>query len=464
MKATQIISLNPSLNYAVLGAVPVSTTAEVHAKVAQARAAQPAWAALTIAERVTHLSRFYQQLQARQTDLQQLLADEIGMPVKFSAELDLTPALQYFQGYLHHAERWLAPEVVYASATTQQQLHWLPKGVVAASVPWNYPVTLLIWAVVPNLLAGNTIVVKQSEECVLIGQLLAELVASAQLPGDICQFVTGDSSVGESLMQSDIDHIWFTGSTAVGRHLYQVAASKFVSATLELGGSAPGVVLADADLTLALPSIYANRFLNSGQTCDGLKRLIVHESLLGPVVDGLMQLLATKRVGPATAPTTDIGPLVAERQLLALERQVADAVTQGARIVTGGQRPAHLAGAYYLPTLLTNVTRQMLVWQEEVFGPVLPIVTFKTDAEAVTLANDTSYGLGGHVYTADPARGQQIARQIKTGNISINQASAGGVTAPFGGLKASGFGREHGQLGLRELCNVQLIAGRPAAT
>src|SRR5579859_70309 len=398
MKSTKLISLNPGKNYEVIGEVDVSTSADITTKVAKAHAAQQQWAALGVKGRVVLLEKLYKEFVKRKNKIGSLAYQEMGMPISISYLIDIDIGLQYMRGYLDSAERWLAPEITFEN---DKEIHYLfcePKGVAGISVPWNYPFLLFIWSVIQNLIAGNAIVFKHSEECPLTGKLLEDIVQSVGLPDGVFNEVYGDgNSVGEVLMNSAIDLIYFTGSTRVGKHLYQVAAQKFIPAVLELGGSAPGIVFEDANLPEALESIFFNRYLNSGQSCDGLKRLIVHRKYFDAVVQGLAKIITTKKIGNPQDQTTEIGPLVAERQLIALEAQVADAVKKGAKIVIGGKRPRGLLGAYYEPTLLTNVTFDMRVWKEEVFGPVLPIVPFDTEEEAIALGNDSNYGLGGYI-------------------------------------------------------------------
>ncbi len=310
-----------------------------------------------------------------------------------------------------------------------------------------------------NLVVGNTVVFKHSEECPFTGKLFEEIMQSQNLPDGVFNEIYGDGcDAGEYLMKSSVDLLWFTGSTNVGKHLYQLASEKFIPAILELGGSAPGIVFKDADIKMAVESIYLNRFTNSGQTCDGLKRLIVHRDIADAIIQGLKNLIQTKKMGPAQDPSTDIGPLVAERQVVALEHQVSDAITKGAKVVMGAQRPKTLRGAYYEPTILTNITFDMSVWTEEVFGPVLPIVSFNHEDEAVALANASPYGLGGYIYTQDKDRALRVSRQLQTGNVSVNAANYVIPEDPFGGYKASGLGREHGKHGLCELCSIKVVA------
>jgi len=459
MKSRKIISLNPSKNYAVIGEVAVSTNDEIDSKVAQARAAQPAWAALDIKERVAKLEKLYHAFEQRKDEIASMAAREMGLPISVNKDIDLGPGFQYMRGMLDFAPQWLAPEVLFENEKEIHYLFFEPKGVAGISIPWNYPFLIFIWGVIQNLIVGNTVVFKHSEECPMTGKLLEEIIDSANLPNGVFHEVYGDGSdVGERLMNSSIDLIYFTGSTPVGKHLYQVAAKKFIPAILELGGSAPGIVFEDADINMTIESIYLNRFTNTGQSCDALKRLIVHRSKFDEVVDRLKKLLATKKIGDPEDPKTDLGPLVAERQCIALEAQVEDALKKGAKIIVGGKRPVGLQGAYYEPTLMTGITFDMRVWHEEVFGPVLPIVVFDSEDEAINLANDTRWGLGGFVYTADLERALRVSKRIQAGNISVNSVTYVRPEDPFGGYKDSGFGRECGKDGLRELCSVKVVA------
>lgn len=454
-----MVSVNPSNNFERIGEVTCSSPEYIDAQVAQARAAYPAWSALTVQERVEILNSAYDALQARRDEIGALTTQEMGMPASVRNRIDIDGGFAYMRGYLDHAAEWLAPEITFKNENETHTLFFEGRGVAAVSVAWNYPFCNAIWGVMQNLIVGNTVVFKHSEECARVGVLLEEILKDSALPHGVFNAVHGTGAdVGEYLMHSDIDLIHFTGSSKVGKHLYQVAAQKFIPVILELGGSAPAIVCDDADIQLVIESVYFNRFVNSGQTCDGLKRLIVHRSIADTVINGLQALLATKKLGDAADPLTDIGPLVAPRQVEALKLQVADAQEKGATIITCIEPDPALAGAYYPPTIVTNVTTDMRVWKEEVFGPVLPVIVFDTLEEAITLANDTCYGLGGYVYTQDKERAAVISRQLQTGNVTVNGADYVIAEDPFGGCKNSGLGREHGKHGLRELCNIKLVA------
>jgi succinate-semialdehyde dehydrogenase/glutarate-semialdehyde dehydrogenase len=459
MKSQKIVSLNPSMNYEKIGEIESSTYHEIDIKVAKARKSYLIWSRLSIRERIVFLEKLHQEFVIRRNDIRSIMAQEIGMPIALSDQIEIDLGLRYMEGYLQCAEQWLAPTITYETTGEIHMLFFEPRGVAGVSVPWNYPFSIFIWAVIQNLVVGNTVVVKHSEDCPFTGKLLEEIMQSVGIPEGVFNAVYGDGSVvGEYLMKSTIDLIWFTGSTGVGKHLNQIAAQKFIPAILELGGSAAGIVFEDADIALAIESIYFNRFINSGQTCDGLKRLLVHHSIFYAIIKGLQDLIRTKKVGPAQDSLTDIGPLAAERQVTNLEQQVADALQKGARIIIGGKRPAHLKGAYYEPTILTDITFDMAVWKEEVFGPVLPIVAFNSEVEAITFANDSQYGLGGYIYTKDKERALRVSKSLQTGNISVNAANYVIPQDPFGGYKNSGLGREHGKQGLRELCSAKLVA------
>jgi succinate-semialdehyde dehydrogenase/glutarate-semialdehyde dehydrogenase len=271
--------------------------------------------------------------------------------------------------------------------------------------------------------------------------------------------VYGAGEEGWSLVNDNINAIGFTGSTKVGKMLYKLAGEKFIKSVMELGGSAPGVIFEDADMDTAVENVCQNRLVCQGQACDGLKRAIVHESRVEEFVEKMKAVFDSKVIGNAEDPNTQTGPLVAKRQLELLEAQVNDALAQGAQVITGGASlEKELGGAFYKPTLLRNVTSNMRVWQEEVFGPVLPIVTFKTEEEAIALANDTQYGLGSYVHTADADRGARVASAIQAGMVSINGVNYLMPFDPFGGYKNSGFGREHGKYGFHELTQIKVVA------
>lgn len=452
---SQLVSTNPSRNYAPVGSVEVSTPEEVHAKVQAAHAAKDAWRDLGVDGRVALLRKVSQGLANVRERFAHTQAEEGGMIItKSRANFDA--ALRFFNSYLDKGEEYLAPVVTYEDAHEIHTVYYEPYGVAACIVPWNFPLSNWVWQCGQLLVAGNTVVFKHSEETPLCGKIIEEVLTSV-LPAGVFSEVYGDGAVGAQLLQEDIDIVCFTGSSATGVRIKQQAASRLLPTRLELGGSAPGIVFEDADVDANLNAIFSARFTVGGQMCDALKRLLVHESRIDEVTEKLAALVASKRIGDAQDERSEFGPLVARRQLELLEGQVADAVAKGAQVVTGGKRPAGLLGAYYEPTLLRGVTRTMRVWQEEVFGPVLPIVPFTTEAEAIALANDTRYGLGAYIFTSDNDRFLRVARRVQSGMVSQNQLDYVSVHNPFTGHKMSGGGREHGKFGFEDVTQIKVI-------
>jgi len=333
-----------------------------------------------------------------------------------------------------------------------------PWGVAAVISPWNWPLEMPIWGLIPVLAAGNTVVFKPSEESPLVAQKFGQLLTGLDLPLGTFNLIQGDGRVGAELLRQNIDLVWFTGSNRAGQQVYALAGQKFIKAVMELGGSSPAVIFEDAIVDDQLIEILVKgRFANCGQSCTAVKRLIVHESKLAEILARLVQRVKNLKVGDPLLAETEIGSLVAKRQLDLVVDQIAEAVKKGAMVECGGKQPNGLSGAYYLPTILTGVSREMRVWREEVFAPVLPVMTFKTEEEAIALANDTEYGLSAQVYTNDGERALRVARKIEAGRIRINTGKWGDLQCPFGGYKKSGMGREHGRWGFEELTQIKHV-------
>ncbi len=453
---TKIISTNPSTKE-LLGEVDVSTYDEVHASVEKARNAQKEWRELGLTKRVELLRNVLQNFEKEKDNLALLISQEMGMPISESKH-EVDSGLEYFAWYLDNAEKYLADEITFENDAELHKVIYEPLGTFAIIVPWNFPFSNFVWQACQNLIVGNTVVFKHSEECVLFGKEIEKIFSQSSLPDGVFAEVYGSGDVGNALVHENIDMIGFTGSTEVGKYLYNVAAEKMIPVRMELGGSAPGVVFDDADVDDVLETIYINKFLNCGQVCDGLKRLIVHENRFDEVVSKLKAMLQDKKIGNAENKDTEIGPLVSEKQFNLFAEQIKSAVDEGAKVIFGGKPSDDQSGFFYEPTLLTNVLQEMRVWKEEIFGPALPIVKFATYDEAISLANDTDYGLGAYVFTKDKELFEKTSKDIKTGMVAMNNASYLQPCNPFGGCKMSGFGREHGKYGFHELCNVKIVA------
>ena len=453
----KLISTNPAHNYEIVGEVAVTTPAEIKHIVDAANKAKRMWKELGLTQRIKLLTPLVHEVEKRQEEIAQMITAEMGKPITES-RADVAWDLSYLKSFLALGTEYLKDEIVYSKGTALHKIVYEPIGSAAVITPWNFPFDMFLWGVVPNLIAGNTVVFKHSEETPLVGKISEELMHSLHLPEGVFAEVYGDGAVGAELVKQNVDCIWFTGSTVVGKSLFELAGKKFIRSTLEMGGSNPAIVCEDVDVKSIIKKLYIKRFMNNGQVCDAVKRLIVHESIFDQVVDEMKQIVESKIVGDPADDKTHLGSLVSKKQLEVLEAQVQDAINKGATVVTGGKRPNKLSGAYYMPTLLTNIKPAMKVWREEVFGPVLPIVTFKTDEEAIALANDTQYGLGAVVCSKDIKRAEALARCIDAGNIDINNGNHWVASTPFGGYKNSGIGREHGEAGFRELCQIKVIA------
>ena len=454
-----IVSTNPGRNYEVVGEVRVSSAADIAVAVRQARAAQPVWQSLGVADRVKALGPVASLFEQHRKEIAEIIAREMGAPAA-QADGSTSWALNRMRWNLDNAAVCLAPEVTFENAEEIHKVFYEPLGVAAVIAPWNFPQSNFVMGVFQPLLAGNTVVYKLSEEVPMFGQLLDRLMAAAKLPAGVFTQVYGDGRVGEALARSDIDAIFFTGSSAVGRKLYKIGAEKFIPVHLELGGSDAGIVCEDANIDEAVPQIFDAKFCNNGQICCGLKRLIVHVTRFDEIVQKLATYIKARRIGDPLQKDTELGPLVAQRQVNLLKAQVEDARKQGATIVAGGRKPQGIKGAYYEPTLIIGVKPSMRVWKEEVFGPVLPVVSYKTEDEAIKLANDTIYGLSGYIYTDSRARAEKLASLMQTGSISHNETEYLGPHNPFGGYKMSGFRKTGGKYGFRDACRVKAVCLR----
>lgn len=451
------ISTNPALDYEVVGKVKQSTPSEIKAKVLLARKATKGWKNTSIDKRILLIKPLIEIVEKKKEEFATLISKEMGSTLSQSRG-DIEWDLGYIKSFFSLAKEALSDTTTLKMGEKNHRVIYEPLGVVAVIVPWNLPFDMFVWGVITNLLVGNTVIFKHAEECALFGKEIEILMSKLHLPEGVFTVVHGDGLVGSQLVNQEIDGIWFTGSTQIGKKLFELSGKKFIHSTLEMGGSNPAIIFEDTSIKEVLPKIYRKRFYNCGQTCDAIKRVIVHESKYSELIDELKKIICQKKIGNPLAFDTDLGPLVSKKQLLLLQDQVDDAIKKGAQCVIGGKQPSDLKGSFFEPTILTNISRNMKVWNEEVFGPVLPIITFKTEDEAIELANDTEYGLGAVIFSRDLERAERVAKQINAGAIEINMGNHWVAETPFGGYKNSGMGREHGVIGLRELCQMKVIA------
>ncbi|MCE3237388.1 MAG: gabD [Gammaproteobacteria bacterium] len=457
LSSKKIISLNPA-DQSVIGEMEASTPHQITEKIKYARAAAPLWKAFGVEKRIDILRPLQELFKKKKEEIAYLTTQEIGKPILESLS-DFEGDFIYLNNFLTEGANYIADEIVFQKENAIHRITYEPRGVVACIAPWNYPFGNFIWSVIPNLIVGNTVVFKHSEECPHVSKLLEEsLLSLKELPHGVFSAIYGDAEEGTYLVQQEIDMIWFTGSSLVGRELAAIAGRKQIKALLEMGGSNPAIILEDADVDGLMEKVYMGRFLNGGQVCDAIKRLLVHDTLFDQVVDRLTHRLKKIKIGDPQNKETELGPLVSLSHRETLEAQVNDALAKGATLMIGGKRPGKFSGAYYTPTLLTHIKKEMRVWQEEVFGPVLPIVSFKNDKEAIHLANDTSYGLGALICSKDINKARYIASHLQAGCVEINHGNHWQPCTPFGGWKASGRGHEHGRHGFQELCQMKVIA------
>ncbi len=437
-----------------IGVVPVAGVAEVRAAVARARAAQPAWAAAGFDERAKVMRRALKILLKRQEGIIDVLVRETGRPRVETIILEIFPACDTLAYHAKNAKRILADHRAPLHLLRNKKLvvTYRPLGVVGIITPWNGPFVLSLNPSVQALMAGNAVVLKPSEVTPFAGRLVAELFQEAGMPEGVFSLVEGDGETGAALVDAGVDKISFTGSVRTGRKVGEACGRNLIPCTLELGGKDPMIVCADADLERAAGGALFGAFFNAGQYCCGTERVYVVE----PVADALTAKIVekTRALRQAKEGEFDVGPMIWPRQIEVIERHMADARAKGAKVLTGGRRNERLGDLFYEPTVLTDVTHDMLVMQEETFGPILPIVRVKDEEEAIRLANDSSYGLAANVWTRDDAKAMAIARRIESGSVCINDCAVtyGALEAPFGGRKSSGVGQVNGEAGLRGYC------------
>jgi acyl-CoA reductase-like NAD-dependent aldehyde dehydrogenase len=461
--ATRIVaSVNPATGE-TLRELPCTSDAEVHAAVARSRAAQPGWNALGVRKRITILRKFQGLLYERKSDVARLITREAGKPYVEALLTEVMVVLDAARFCFENAYAFLREENLphrnLAMKAKAGRILREPYGVIGIVSPWNYPFSIPATETMAALVTGNTVVLKPSEFTSLVALELASLLHQAGVPDDVLQVVVGDGATGAALTGSAIDKLVFTGSVPTGKRIAQAAAARLLPVVLELGGKDPMLVRDDADIDVASSGAVWGAFVNAGQACLSVERCYVHRKIYEPFLDACVRKTRQLRVGNGMDENTDVGPMIHERQLQNVQAQVDDALAQGARLLTGGARLTELGPNFYQPTVLADVQHNMRVMREETFGPLLPIMAFDSDDEAMQLANDSEYGLAASVWTRDRARGEALARRLQVGTVMVNDAIAcfGISEAPHGGVKASGIGRTHGRFGLEEMVRVKYV-------
>ncbi|MBK8705241.1 MAG: NAD-dependent succinate-semialdehyde dehydrogenase [Saprospiraceae bacterium] len=451
-------SVNNPASGELLAEVPDMDAADTRTAIAAAHSAFPAWRAATAATRAGLLRRWYDLLMAHADDLALLLTLEQGKPLA-EAKGEITYGASFIEWFAEEARRVYGDVIPGHAADKRIVVIKQPVGVVAAIAPWNFPNAMIARKVAPALAAGCTVVIKPAEATPLSALAMAVLAQEAGIPAGVLNVVTTNrpALVGAELTANPmVRKVSFTGSTAVGKLLMQQCAGTVKRLSLELGGNAPFIVFDDADIDAAVEGAIASKYRNAGQTCVCANRILVQRGVYEDFAQRLSEAVKLQRVGQGTEPGATIGPLINIKALEKVEALVADAVSKGARIMTGGRRH-ELGGTFYEPTILCDVRPDMALSQQEIFGPVAPLFVFDTEADAIAMANDTPYGLAAYFYGRDVSRIWRVAEALEYGMVGINTGLISTAVAPFGGMKESGFGREGSYYGMEEFLEVKYL-------
>jgi len=461
-QSREIVSYDPATGEE-LGRATLCSPEAVKQAVNRARTAQLAWAALSFRQRARIILRARKLMLSERDEIARLVSRETGKPAAEAVSMEIVPTLDAMHYFAHASENLLRPQKIdigqYGMMGRSSRIVFKPLGVIGIISPWNFPLATPADEVVMALMAGNAVVLKPSELTPLVALKIGELFRRAGLPEGLLEIVTGDGTTGAALIDARVDKIMFTGSVATGKRVAEAAAKYLTPVVLELGGKDPMIVLEDADLANAARGAVWGAFANAGQACASVERCYVQEAIAPRFIEQVVAETKALKQGVGTDEAVDIGAMSNERQLRIVAEQVNDAQQHGARVLTGGQRAANLKGLFYEPTILTGVDHRMAIMRDETFGPVLPVMTFKTDDEAVELANDSVYGLTASVWTRNIARGRRIAERIEAGTVMVNEVvyTHGIAQTPWGGVKDSGYGRTHGRMGLLELVSPRHI-------
>jgi len=452
--AGSIDVLNPATEQSI-GSVPVGSAADVEAAVAAARAAFPEWSQSSIEDRIEILNGISAAIKERGEEIAQLITAEVGTPINYSRMAMVGTPRVVSRSYAKMLENFEWESEVRNSLIVKE-----PIGVVGMITPWNFPLHQIIGKVAPALAAGCTMVLKPSKEAPLNAFILADIIHEIGVPAGVFNLISGHGrDIGETLAaHPEIDCVSFTGSTAAGVSVSKAAAPTVKRVTLELGGKSANIILDDADFKRAASASVHACFNNTGQECSALTRLLVPESHAEEIIEIVAAKVAGYSVGDPLDESNRCGPVASEKQRETVQHYISTAIEEGANLIAGGLgSPEGLDSGYFVrPTAFSGVTSEMTIFREEVFGPVLAITTYSTEEEAISLANDSDYGLSGGVWSGDEERALRVARALRTGQVSIN-GGAFNISAPFGGYKLSGNGRELGVHGLEEFLEVKAI-------
>src|SRR6516225_7648614 len=465
----ELESLNPATGERV-GAVAITSPDDVQAVVDAVAQVQPFWAQLTLRDRARYLERAAQVLIDESDEIRDLIVAEQGKPRNEAFAMEVLPTIDALHWIAGKGQRILADEKIPMPQlflkTKSSAFTYEPLGVIGVISPWNYPWSIPFGEVALALMAGNGVVLKPASLTPLLGERIAQVFERAGVPEGLVRVVHGPGT-GPALVDAPVAKVFFTGSVEAGRSVGEACARRLKGAVLELGGKDPMIVLPDANIEHAISGALWGGFANAGQTCSGIERVYVMREVSERFIAGVVGGAQALHVGDPLGWETEIGPMASREQFKLVRELVDDAVAAGATVRCGGpmEPPQGLQGAFYAPAVLTDVTHEMRIMREEIFGPVLPIIVVDSEDEAVTLANDSRFGLGASVWTSDRSKGERVAREIEAGMVWINDHmfSHGACQCSWGGVKQSGLGRTHSKFGLYECVNVKLRVWEPSA-
>jgi len=451
--SAELITINPTTEE-ILNKYTIMTKENVSAVVKKARNAYKEWVK-DLDKRIDSVYHVAQELRKNKENLSRTATNEMGKAIKEArAEIDKCVwAIEYFAD---NGKNFIHDESFNTDAR-KSIIKFEALGVIASIMPWNFPYWQALRFAAPSLIAGNTIVLKPASATMQCGIEIEKTFDKAGLSEGIFKTVIGDSSVAEILVDSDVNAVTFTGSVPVGAKVAQRATSQLKKTVLELGGSDPFIVCADADIEKASTGAVKGRFINCGQSCIASKRFIVVKNIANEFIEKFIQKTEKLKVGDPSSDDTDLGPLVNAKALKTIESQVNDSIKEGAEVLTGGEQKVGSKGYFYKPTILGNITPNMRIVNEEVFGPVAPILIAENENEAIKLANDSEFGLGASIWTQDLENAEVLSSIIKSGIVSVNNVVVSDPRVPFGGIKKSGFGRELSRYGMLEFVNIKSI-------
>jgi acyl-CoA reductase-like NAD-dependent aldehyde dehydrogenase len=430
---------------------------------AWARGAQEKWAAKTLRDRCAMIKHLRDVIFASREEIIDVIVRETGKPRVEAIFAEILLAFDTADFLARRAPRWLRPErVPHHNVALKAKSAWIefePLGVVAIIAPWNYPFSIPLAQVIPALLAGNAVLLKPSELTPWTGSLIGELFTRAKFPSHLVQVLQGAGELGAAIIEAGPDKVFFTGSVATGRVIAEACGRKLIPSVLELGGKDAMIVLADAHLETASSAAVWGSFTNCGQACLSVERIYVERPIAAKFTDLCIQKTKQLRIGPASDPDIEVGPMIRLGQLEKVEEQLREAEQRGATILAGGIRRLDLGPNFFAPTVIASVSGSMRIMREETFGPVLAIQTVESADEAIALANDTPFALSGSIWTADARRGRELASRIRAGSVMVNDVASyyGIAEAPHGGRGASGWGRTHSRLGLLEMVHSKYV-------